>query len=110
MKDQLPPSKGTTKLMDRLYQGPTVTVWREILGVGETLAWHYHSHVSDTFYVVHGPLRVTSRNPDSYIDIETGGLHQIAPGIQHQVSNMTDADVEWILVQGVGDVDYHEAD
>ncbi|CAM5199769.1 hypothetical protein CDEF62S_03668 [Castellaniella defragrans] len=110
MDKQLPPSKGTTKLMDRLYSGPSVTVWREVLAVGETLAWHYHSHVSDTFYVVRGPLRVASRNPDACVDIETGGLYQLAPGIQHQVSNTTDGDVEWILVQGVGDVDYHEVD
>ncbi len=108
MNENLPPSKGTTKLMDRLYVGPAVTVWREVLGVGETLAWHYHSHVSDTFYVVQGPLRVTSRNPDAVVDIETGGLYQLPPGVQHQVSNTTGGDVEWILIQGVGDVDYHE--
>lgn len=108
MNQQLPPSKGTTKLMDRLYCGPSVTVWREVLGVGETLAWHYHSHVFDTFYVVRGPLRVTSRGPDACVDIDTGGLYQLAPGVHHQVSNVTDGDVEWILVQGIGDVDYHE--
>src|SRR3546814_20585962 len=104
MSDQSPPSKGTTKLMDCLHKGSTITVWREVLAAGETLTWHYHTNVTDTFYVVKGPLRVSSRNPDKCIDIPEGELYQIATGIEHQVNNATSDDVEWILIQGIGEI------
>lgn len=108
--DAKPPSSSRVKVMDILHRGDNIVVWREVLDVGQELAWHCHSNVGDTFYVVRGPLHISTRDPAVEIDIPSGKLFQLDPGVHHRVSNTTDSEVEWILIQGLGEVDYQEVD
>ena len=72
----------------------------------QTVPWHCHSHVSDTFYVIEGQLRLFLQNPKQDIRLGPGESYVAAAGRPHLVTNAGDSSVTFLVLQGVGEYDY----
>jgi quercetin dioxygenase-like cupin family protein len=76
------------------------------LGPTQTVPWHYHTHVKDTFYVLAGALRIYLRDPKESVLLAPGEIYAVQPGRPHLVTNAGDGSVEFLVLQGVGEYDY----
>ena len=76
------------------------------LGAGQSVPWHYHSNITDTFFCMEGPMQVTTRNPDQAHVLQPGGTFAVAPGVPHLVAGVDDGPCRFIVVQGVGVYDF----
>ena len=72
----------------------------------QTVPWHCHSHVSDTFYVIEGQLRLFLQNPKEEIRLGPGGSYAVAAGRPHLVTNAGETSMTILVLQGVGEYDY----
>jgi quercetin dioxygenase-like cupin family protein len=61
----------------------------------QTVPWHYHSEVQDTFYVIEGTIRIFTREPE-----------EVRPGRPHLVTNAGDASAVFLVLQGIGEYDF----
>jgi quercetin dioxygenase-like cupin family protein len=94
------------KTFDSLFSNDEVQVHRMVLAPGEEVPWHFHNHVRDTFYVLHGPVTIFTREPEATTTIDTGETFQTADRQPHRVVNAADHDVSVLLIQGVGKYDF----
>jgi len=72
----------------------------------QTVPWHYHNHVSDTFYVLEGQLRLFLQQPKEEVRLGPGGSYAVAAGRPHLVTNVGDSSMTILVLQGVGEYDY----
>ncbi len=72
----------------------------------QTVPWHTHTNVSDTFYVLEGAMRLFLQNPKQAIELKPGQTYQVAPGRPHLVTNAGERSMTFLVLQGVGDYDY----
>jgi quercetin dioxygenase-like cupin family protein len=99
-------SRLKVKAFDSLFSTYEVQVHRMVLAPGEEIPWHFHNHVRDTFYVLHGPVTIYTRDPEGSATIGTGETFQTRDRQPHRVLNATDHDVAVVLIQGVGKYDF----
>jgi quercetin dioxygenase-like cupin family protein len=76
------------------------------LAPGEAIPWHFHSAVTDWYFVLEGALSIETRAPADRQLIEVGGTDSIPPKTAHLIANRSDADTRFLLVQGVGTYDF----
>jgi quercetin dioxygenase-like cupin family protein len=76
------------------------------LAPGETIPWHFHSAVTDWYFVLEGTLSIETRVPSDRRLVPLGASHQIPPKTAHLISNPSAADTRFLLVQGVGTYDF----
>jgi quercetin dioxygenase-like cupin family protein len=76
------------------------------LAPGEEIPWHFHSAVTDWYFVLEGALSIETRAPADRQLLTAGGRYQIPPETAHLISNRSDADTRFLLVQGVGAYDF----
>jgi len=76
------------------------------LAPDQTVPWHSHSNISDTFYVISGRLRLHLREPDETIDLSPTHSYRVAPLRPHLVTNAGDTPVTLLVLQGIGTYDY----
>jgi quercetin dioxygenase-like cupin family protein len=76
------------------------------LAPGEEIPWHFHSAVTDWYFVLEGTLSIETRAPTDRQLLAVGGRYQIAPKTAHLITNRSDADTRFLLVQGVGAYDF----
>ena len=72
----------------------------------QTVPWHCHNNVSDTFYVLEGRLRLFLQNPKQEVQLGVGESYAVAAGRPHLVTNAGDASMTILVLQGVGEYDY----
>src|SRR5712671_6502432 len=72
----------------------------------QTVPWHYHNHVQDTFYVVTGSIRVFAREPAEEVLLRTGQTYAVLPGRPHLVTNAGDTSAVFLVLQGIGEFDF----
>lgn len=72
----------------------------------QTVPWHYHSKVSDTFYVIEGRMRLFLQNPKEDVYLGPGDSHAVPAGRPHLVTNAGDTSMTFLVLQGVGEYDY----
>jgi quercetin dioxygenase-like cupin family protein len=77
------------------------------LAPGETIPWHFHSAVTDWYFVLEGALAIETRAPADRRELAAGETHHIAPKTAHLISNRSAGDTRFLLVQGVGNYDFH---
>src|SRR3982750_1470905 len=53
----------------------------------QTVPWHTHTNVSDTFYVLEGAMRLYLQNPKEAVALAPGSVYQVAAGRPHLVTN-----------------------
>jgi quercetin dioxygenase-like cupin family protein len=76
------------------------------LAPGETIPWHYHSAVTDWYFVLEGALSIETRAPADRRELAIGESYQIVPKTVHLIANRSDTDTRFLLVQGVGVYDF----
>lgn len=72
----------------------------------QTVPWHSHNHVSDTFYVLEGDMRLFLQDPKADMRLLPGDSYAVRPGRPHLVTNAGDASLTFLVLQGVGEYDY----
>jgi quercetin dioxygenase-like cupin family protein len=81
------------------------------LAPGEAIPWHYHKEATDHYFVLEGTLTITSRDSAEHPhSLPIGGRYRIDPGTPHLISNNSDLDCRFLLLQGVGSYDWIKAD
>ena len=76
------------------------------LAPGEEIPWHFHSAVTDSYFVLEGTLSIETRAPRDSRVLTVGKRFTIVPKTAHLISNRTVADTRFLLVQGVGAYDF----
>jgi len=94
------------KSIEPVAIGSDVQVRLFTLAPGEEIPWHFHSAVTDWFFVLEGALSIETRAPADRQILAVGARYRIAPKTAHLVSNRSDTDTRFVLVQGVGAHDF----
>lgn len=81
-----------------------------ILAPGDTIPWHRHTRTGDHYFVLEGALTVLTKPPQETRIVSVGKDYKIAPGTPHLITNRSSADCRFLLLQGVGTVDWVKAD
>jgi quercetin dioxygenase-like cupin family protein len=76
------------------------------LSPAQTVPWHRHTHVSDTFYVLEGQLRLFLQEPKQEVRLGPGESFAVAAGRPHLVTNAGTTSMTFLVLQGVGEYDY----
>ena len=111
MKSQQAPVKDASHLYEveaRAYhlQRPGFRIGELKLSPTQTVPWHYHNHISDTFYVLEGQMRLFMQNPKQDLRLGPGESFAVAAGRPHLVTNVGDASLTFLNLQGIGEYDY----
>jgi quercetin dioxygenase-like cupin family protein len=72
----------------------------------QTVPWHTHTHISDTFYVLQGEMRLFLQNPKEDLRLKPGQSHAVAASRPHLVTNAGSTSMTFLVLQGVGEYDY----
>ena len=72
----------------------------------QTVPWHTHTNVSDTFYVLEGTMRLCLQNPKQTVELAPSQIYQVAPGRPHLVTNAGAGSLTFLVLQGVGEYDF----
>lgn len=100
----------TTRKRETIAEAPGLRVRLLALDRGQCVPWHYHSNITDTFFCMKGPMKVTTRDPDEIHVLEPGDTCAVGPGTPHLVTGVDDGPCSFILVQGVGTYDFVAVD
>jgi len=93
-----------------IADAPNLRVRLLALGAGQAVPWHYHNQITDTFFCMEGPMKVTTRAPAAEHILAPGGTCAIAPGTPHHVAGIDGRPCRFLIVQGVGPYDYVSVD
>jgi mannose-6-phosphate isomerase-like protein (cupin superfamily) len=72
----------------------------------EVIPWHFHSEVTDWYFVLAGTLSIETRAPRDECSIAVGGSYRIPPKTAHLISNKGGAPCRFLLLQGTGKYDF----
>ena len=72
----------------------------------QTVPWHYHNNVQDTFYVLSGKLRIFLRDPKEDVRLSAGETYSAGARRPHLVTNDGDTSATFLVLQGIGEYDY----
>src|ERR1700757_2085755 len=92
----------TVKSVEPVAIGSDVQARLFTLAPGETIPWHFHSAVTDWYFVLDGALSIEARAPADCRLLMVGGSYHIPPKTAHQIANRSGTDTRFLLVQGVG--------
>jgi len=73
----------------------------------ECVAWHWHTHISDIFFVLEGTAVIETHNPGNTVHVNVGERYDILPGVPHRVTPLGRKKCRLILAQDVGKADFH---
>lgn len=76
------------------------------LSPSQSVPWHYHTNISDTFYVLTGNMRLFVRDPKQTVELSAGESYCVDAGRPHLVTNDGEETLVFIILQGVGEYDY----
>jgi len=94
------------RLLETIYKTDNVQILHIVLDPEQEIPWHFHSEVSDMFYVVQGPLTIIAGEPEERFSVHRGDTQRVQARRPHRVRNQTDRQVEFLLVQGIGSYDF----
>jgi mannose-6-phosphate isomerase-like protein (cupin superfamily) len=100
------PGQYKTDHKKRLVETPTFRVTEFQASAGQESPWHFHTWISDLFYVVDGRMEVLLASPSEVIDLGPGQCYQVAAGRTHKFRVVGNEKVSYVLVQGVGEFDF----
>ena len=100
-----PPSERTYGL-EHVAVGADVRVSALSLVSDECVAWHWHTHISDIFFVLEGTAVIETHNPGNAVHVNVGERHDVLAGCP-AVTPLDGKRCRLILVQGVGKADFH---
>jgi len=89
-----------------IVEVPSLRVRELTLAAGQRVPWHFHTHVTERFFCMEGPMQVLTRDPDRAHVLGPGQVCTVEPGVPHQVSGVEDGACKLMSVQGVGKYDF----
>jgi quercetin dioxygenase-like cupin family protein len=72
----------------------------------QTVPWHFHTNIADTFYVLEGEMRLFLQDPKQEVRLKPGETYVAAPGRPHLVTNAGKSSLTFLIMQGIGEYDY----
>jgi mannose-6-phosphate isomerase-like protein (cupin superfamily) len=72
----------------------------------QKVPWHYHSNVSDTFYVVEGAIRIFLQQPKEDVRLSVGETYTVPARRPHLVANGGASPATFLVLQGIGEYDF----
>ena len=72
----------------------------------QTVPWHSHTNISDTFYVLDGQMRLFLQDPKEEVNLKPGEVHVVRAARPHLVTNAGTNSLTFLVLQGVGEYDY----
>ena len=72
----------------------------------QTVPWHFHNNIDDTFYVIEGDIRLFLRDPDEDVQLAPGSSYCVQAGRPHLVTNIGNTSATFLVLQGIGEYDY----
>ena len=91
---------------DRHAERPGFRISELQISPTQTVPWHSHSNVQDTFYVLEGRLRLFLREPKEEVRLGPGETYSVRPRRPHLVTNGGDSSATFLVHQGIGEYDY----
>jgi quercetin dioxygenase-like cupin family protein len=76
------------------------------LAPSEEIPWHFHSAVTDWYFVLEGALSIETRAPRDRRLLTVGERYSIPAKTAHLIGNRSDTDTRFLLVQGIGVYDF----
>lgn len=87
-------------------QRPGFRVAELQLSPTQKVPWHFHTNISDTFYVIEGTMRLFLQNPKQEVILNPGDSFVAVAGRPHLVTNGGKVSLTFLIMQGVGEYDY----
>ena len=72
----------------------------------QTVPWHFHTNIADTFYVLEGEMRLFLQNPKEEIRLKPGETYTAVAKRPHLVTNAGRTSLTFLIMQGIGEYDY----
>jgi quercetin dioxygenase-like cupin family protein len=72
----------------------------------QTVPWHYHNNIQDTFYVIDGRIRLFLQQPKQEVTLGPSEVYSVTPGRPHLVANAGERSATFLVLQGIGEYDY----
>jgi quercetin dioxygenase-like cupin family protein len=72
----------------------------------QTVPWHSHSNVQDTFYVIEGELRLFMKEPEEDVRLKPSETYSVRAGRPHLVTNAGKTSATFLVLQGIGEYDF----
>ena len=72
----------------------------------QTVPWHFHTNISDTFYVLEGRMRLFLQKPKQEVQLGPGESFVAVAGRPHLVTNAGKGSLTFLVLQGMGEYDY----
>jgi len=77
------------------------------LAAGQEVPWHWHSHVSDHFICLEGPMVVETRAPRESFELMPGQRCTVPARRAHHVSGKGGGPCKFAILQGIGTYDFN---
>jgi quercetin dioxygenase-like cupin family protein len=72
----------------------------------QSVPWHYHNNIQDTFYVLEGRIRISLLNPEEVLELGPAQSFSIPPLRPHLVTNPGQSSATFLNLQGIGEYDF----
>ncbi len=87
-------------------EGADLRVQVLTLAHGQSVPWHYHSEITDSFVCLEGPMVVETRAPRNAYRLQPGQRCAVPPKTAHCVTGEDGGPCKFLIVQGVGVYDF----
>ncbi len=76
------------------------------LASDQTVPWHSHTEIDDTFYVLEGEMRLFLQQPKEEVRLFPGDTYTATAARPHLVTNAGKTSMTFLVLQGIGKYDY----
>ena len=109
--ERLKPVKDASHLYEverraRHAQRPGFHISELQLSPTQTVPWHFHTNIADTFYVLEGEMRLFLQNPKEEVRLKPGETFTAVAKRPHLVTNAGKTSLIFLVLQGMGEYDY----
>lgn len=98
------------KSIEPVMMGTEVRARLFTLAPRDVIPWHLHSEAADHYFVLAGELMASMRSPEETSIVGVGRNYRIPPGRPHSIANRSIVDCQFLLLQGVGKLDWVKVD
>ena len=91
---------------DRHAERPGFRISELQLSPTQTVPWHFHTNIADTFYVLEGEMRLFLQNPKEEVRLKPGDTYTAVAKRPHLVTNAGKTSLTFLIMQGIGEYDY----
>jgi quercetin dioxygenase-like cupin family protein len=101
-------SRGNYEIAGReiVAEGADLRVQVLTLAGGQSVPWHYHSAITDSFVCLEGPMVVETRAPRNTYRLLPGERCAVLPRTAHYVHGEAGGACKFLVIQGVGIYDF----